>query len=143
MPLVSTEGKRLSDVLSWVVDQGYCVRKQPVINNGSLAVAKNSSLLGLIAINLAGTWKILDNGDGFNGTQELAVVVDQRNTLADFAADANNLLLNGAVVKNGPAKVHKAGLSIGAGVTASAVYAKLEAQGIQVVEETGVAFKQA
>lgn len=138
--MVVTQKAVLDDVLDWMVHPGYCV-EEVSLNNGDIALSAGDSLIGMIAINTSGTtWKILDDGDTFSAASIVGVILHNTKLLANAAADAAAMVPKCAVLKRGPARVHRDGLVYDAGLTAATVDAALAAAGIQIIEETGVLY---
>lgn len=140
MPVPTINSKStIDDVLDWLVHPGFCQRAV-TLTNDTAAKAVGDSLMGVLAYSTNGTsWKILVAADNLAAVgAKLAILIPDKKLKAAFAAGV--AMGKYMAITHGSARVHKAGIVIPAGVTAATVYTMLEAQNIQVLEDTGLAY---
>jgi hypothetical protein len=143
MAIELVQKKLLDDVLRWVVHPAYCY-EEITLNNGDIALLAGDQLLGRLAWNSSGTtWKILDDGDSINTSSVICPIIDQRRLTDGVAGDAASIATRCLILRRGPALVHYDELIVDAGAVVATVKAAIEAQGIQLVYETGLQYTPA
>lgn len=128
----------LDDVVDWVVHADYCQRVISV--TAPAAITKGTSLVGYVvySANSGSTWKIIEAADNLAAANVmLAVLIPSLKVVADVAAAGTITGLK--AIYRGPCRIHKAGLVVGAANLANVV-AQLVKQGIQVLDESGLAY---
>lgn len=147
----------LDDVVKYLLHPAFNFEVVSAINNGKNALAIGDQLLGKIVWWTGSAWKILDEDDAISPVTTATysapdVTVVEPSTLgvittlprleavadADAAAFASDI----TILRRGPALVHRDGIDYG-GADEDDVNAILKAQGIIIVDETGVAINYA
>lgn len=143
MPVTLTSQNVLDDVIDWVVHPDYCQRVVTIANNTAI-IPRGTSLVGRVAYSADGgtTWKMLVSGDNLAAANVvLAVLVPHLKLVADVAIAGN--LVGIKVLFRGPARIHKNGLVLAAGVVEATVLSLLIKQGLQILTETGLEYNPA
>lgn len=136
-PTIITQTQRYDDIVDWLLHKGFNVRRVNTVTNGTTAIVVGDNLLGHLLYSINGTtWKRLVAADNLAAVgARLGIMLPDKNATVAIAAAA--AMPNQQALTHGPARCFRSGIVIPAGVTAATVHALLEAQGIQLLDQTG------